>query len=70
MMYDCLRGATDWPKRLSDDTKMENLILDLDGDGEVSVEEFMAVLMKDNFWTAHAEADEALLHPLTPMGKG
>lgn len=53
-----------------DDAKMENLILDLDGDGEVSMEEFMAVLMKDTFWSSHAEADEALLHPLTPVGKG
>ena len=53
----------------ADDAKMDNLILDLDGDGEVSMDEFMAVLMKDNFWSTHAETDEAHLHPPTPLGK-
>ena len=44
------------------DKKMDQLVLDLDGDGEVSMDEFMNVLMRDNFWNDQAEVDETHLH--------
>jgi len=47
--------------------KMEamNLTLDLNGDGEVSMDEFVAVLMKDNFWNQDEPHDETHLHATT-----
>ena len=44
------------------DKKMDQLVLDLDGDGEVSMDEFMKVLMRDNFWNDQADVDETHLH--------
>ena len=44
------------------DHKMDQLVLDLDGDGEVSMDEFLKVLMRDNFWNDQAEVDETHLH--------